>query len=189
MPTRIVDVDLENFGLVPKECLTCVFWELAEPVAETDAPFHKEEWFSSTLLEWGRCGKLALEEGTPLGFAEYAPSTLFPRLREYPAAAAASPDAVYLSYCYVVEGHRGRGLGSELVRSVARDVVDRGYRAVEAVGDRAWDGNWVLPLPFLVANGFVVVRDHARFPLLRLDLHERPAMVGSAGAAVSVDTA
>jgi hypothetical protein len=55
---------------------------------------------------------------------------------------------------------------------VARDIVERGYRALEAIGDREWDGTWVLPMPFLAANGFSVVRDHARFPLLRLDLRD-----------------
>ncbi|HXF37951.1 MAG TPA: GNAT family N-acetyltransferase, partial [Actinomycetota bacterium] len=174
MPERIIDVDLESFPLLPKPCMTSVYWELAQDVDQADAPFHKEEWFSSTLLEWGPCGKLVVEEGTAVAFAQYAPSTLFPRLRDFAAASEASPDAVYLSYCYVVDEHRGQGLGSRLIREVARDAVDRGYRAVEAVGDRAWEGGWVLPLPFLTANGFLIVRDDPRFPLLRLDLHERP---------------
>ncbi|MBI2239098.1 MAG: GNAT family N-acetyltransferase [Actinobacteria bacterium] len=170
MREGIVDVDLENFRLVPEACLNAVFWELTETDPNVDPEFEKEEWFSSTLLEWGRCGKMAVEDGEALGFAQYAPATLFPRLREYPVAGAASPDAVFLSYCFVVEGRRGRGLGSELVRAVARDLVDRGYRAVEAVGDRAWDGSWVLPVTFLEANDFAVVKDDPRFPLLRLDL-------------------
>lgn len=185
MSERIIDVDLESFALLPKQCLTCVYWELSGEVDEADAPFHKEEWFSSTLLEWGPCGKLVVEDGSALAFAEYAPATLFPRLQAFAVGRHASPEAVYLSYCYVVEGRRGEGLGSRLVREVARDAVDRGYRAVEAVGDRDWDGGWVLPLSFLAANGFRIVRDDPRFPLLRLDLHERPAFVGAeVGAAV-----
>jgi len=185
MRVRIVDVDLESFPLLPKPCLASVYWELTEEVDPSDAPFHKEEWFSSTLLEWGRCGKLAVAEGAGVAFAEYAPATLFPRLREFAAARDTSPDAVYLSYCYVVEGRRGEGLGSELIREVARDVVERGYRAVEAIGDRAWDGSWVLPLPFLAANGFVVVRDHHRYPLLRLDVHERRAPLATEARAMA----
>lgn len=170
MRDGIVDVDLENFHLVPKACLNSVFWELTETDPDVDPRFEKEEWFSSTLLEWGRCGKLVVEDGEAMAFAQYAPATLFPRLAVYPVANATLRDAVFLSYCFVVEGQRGRGLGSELVRAVARDLVDRGYRAVEAVGDRAWDGSWVLPVTFLAANDFAVVRDDPRFPLLRLDL-------------------
>jgi GNAT superfamily N-acetyltransferase len=81
-----------------------------------------------------------------------------------------SPDAIYLSYCYVVEGRRGEGLGRFLVRTVARELADRGYRAVEALGDRRWDGSWLLPVPFLAATGFSVLREDPRFPLMRLDL-------------------
>jgi len=84
----------------------------------------------------------------------------------------------------VVE-HVSRGFGELLVlaeriaschnsfRDVARDVVERGYRALEAVGDREWDGGWVLPEAFLDSCGFRVLREHPRFPLLRLDLVER----------------
>jgi hypothetical protein len=71
--------------------------------------------------------------------------------------------------------------------------VDRGYRAVEALGDRAWDGGWVIPVSFLAANGFTIVRDDERFPLLRLDLHSRDellvqrerAAIPTSGAAAS----
>ena len=171
MRPRILDVDLDNLLLTPKECMTSVFWELDED-DDLDPFFQKEEWFSSTLLEWGRCGKLMVEEETALAFAQYAPATLFPRLRRF-RTGRVSPDAAYLSYCFVVEGRRGRRLGAELVRAVARDVVERGYLALEAIGDRAWEGGWVLPFEFLHRVGFRVLQDDARFPLLRLDLLSR----------------
>ena len=172
MKPTVVDVDLLNLPLAPKECLTSVFWEIDDEADDLDPFFHKEEWFSSTLLEWGRCGKLMVEGEDAGGFAQYAPETLFPRLAAFPAARV-SADAAYLAYCFVVEGRRGHGWGTALVRDVARDVVERGYRALEAVGDRAWDGGWVLPEAFLDSCGFRVLRDHPRFPLLRLDLMER----------------
>jgi GNAT superfamily N-acetyltransferase len=188
MGALILDVDLENFHRVPHACRTTLFWELDHEDPAVNARFQKEEWFSSTLLEWGSCGKLVAPDGDgddAPGFAEYAPSTLFPRLRRYPAGQAASPaDAVYLAYCYVIEDRRGQGLGSALVRDVARAAVDRGYRAVEALGDRAWDGGWVLPVTFLAANDFTVVRDDPRYPLLRLDLRSRAAPAERAKSAV-----
>jgi len=181
---RIVDVDLENFHRIPRECRATVFWEMEREYPEVGAGFQKEEWFSSTLLEWGPCGKLLLDGEEPggepagVGFAEYAPVTLFPRRLAFSTGEAASvEDAVYLAYCYVEEGHRGEGLGTALVRDVARAAVDRGYRAVEAIGDRAWDGGWVIPVTFLAANGFRVVEDDERFPLLRLDLRDRTAVL------------
>jgi GNAT superfamily N-acetyltransferase len=231
---RIVDVDLENFHRIPGACRTTLYWEMDHDDPEVNPRFQKEEWFSSTLLEWGSCGKLVVSDDDPAamaaepegpggvaprraavidhpssagrrgsapadaddgaGFAEYAPATLFPRLRRFPTGiAATAADTVYLAYCYVIEGRRGQGLGSALVREVARASVDRGYRAVEALGDRAWDGGWVIPVSFLAANGFTVVRDDERFPLLRLDLHSRDelllqrerAAIPASGAAAS----
>jgi GNAT superfamily N-acetyltransferase len=168
----VVDVDLVNLHRAPKQCLTSVFWEIDEEAEDLDPFFHKEEWFSSTLLEWGRCGKLMTEgDGTP-GFAQYAPDTLFPRLERFPRRET-SRDAVYLAYCFVEEGRRGKGRGRALVRDVARDVVERGYLGLEAIGDRDWDGGWVLPEAFLAKCGFRILRDHPRYPLLRLDLMER----------------
>jgi GNAT superfamily N-acetyltransferase len=173
MAARFIDVTLENLGSAPLECLESVFWELADESmsAPEDARFHKEEWFSSTLLEWGACGKLCLgsSDDRSEGFAQYAPGPYFPRLADY-RCGRVSDDAAYLSYCYVVGPQRGTGLGSRLVRTVAREMVERGYRAVEAIGDCDCQEGWVLPAPFLAANGFRVLREDPRFPLMRLDV-------------------
>lgn len=168
------DVTLENLSLAPREVLETVFWEVESDEASLDARFQKEEWFSSTLLEWGSCGKLAVdEEDRIIAFAEYAPPSLFPRLSQY-RCGKVSADAVYLAYCYVIPEQRGRGVGSELVRAVAREVVERGYGALEALGDRAWEDpqGWVLPAGFLEVNRFTVLKDDPRFPLLRRDLRQ-----------------
>jgi GNAT superfamily N-acetyltransferase len=178
MVDRLVDVTLDNLRLAPPQCLDSVFWEVRSTAPLEDARFHKEEWFSSTLLEWGGCGKLAVDEERSDGFAQYAPGPYFPRLEDY-RCGRVSDDAVYLSYCYVVEGRRGAGLGTRLVRTVARDLVDRGYRAVEAIGDREARQDWVLPAAFLAANGFGVLLEDPRFPLMRLDLR---VAVGAAAA-------
>jgi GNAT superfamily N-acetyltransferase len=175
---RVVDVDLDNFHAIPRDCRRTVYWELDHDDPGVNPRFQKEEWFSSTLLEWGPCGKLALNgegatEAEGIGFAQFAPATLFARCGTFPSGEHTSPDALYLAYVYVEDGHRGEGLGSALVRSVARESADRGFAALEAIGDRAWDGGWVLPVTFLAANGFRVLVDHERFPLLRLDIRDR----------------
>lgn len=180
---RILDVTLENLSAAPPDVLRTVFWEVEADAPQMDARFQKEEWFSSTMLEWGTCGKLAVDdEEVAVGFAEYAPPSLFPRLSRY-RSGKCSPDAVYLAYCFVVPDQRGRSLGTSLVRSVARDLVDRGFRAVEALGERDWSGGWVLPARFLAANRFRVLRDDARVPLFRLDLRRAAAPRETASAA------
>jgi GNAT superfamily N-acetyltransferase len=174
MSPRTLDVDVEAFQRIPPECQTALFWELPSSAVVEDAGFQKEEWFSSTLLEWGTCGKLLIEDERAIGFAQYAPATLFARLLEF-STGSASDDAVYLGYCYLHATARGRGLGRRLVGAVARDIVERGYRALEAIGDREWDGGWVLPASFLTSSGFTVLKEDPRYPLLRLDTREDPA--------------
>jgi GNAT superfamily N-acetyltransferase len=171
MSPQVADVELETFRRIPVECQTALYWELLSDADAEDARFQKEEWFSSTLLEWGTCGKLIVEDDDVLGFAQYAPATLFARLSEFPTGGV-SDDAVYLGYCYLDANARGRGLGRRLIGAVARDIVERGYRALESIGDREWDGGWVLPVAFLEASGFTVLKDDPRYPLLRLDTRE-----------------
>jgi GNAT superfamily N-acetyltransferase len=185
MSRRVVDVTLDNLFTAPSEVLDAVYWEL-DTEAVVEPRFEKEEWFSSTLLEWGPCGKLVVDEDRSIGFAQYAPAPLFPRIARFPTGAV-SPDAAYLSYCYVVESRRGEGLGTSLIRVVARELADRGYRAVESLGDHRWDGSWVLPAPFLGAAGFHVLRDDRRYPLMRLDLRaavDPEERTGAAEAAI-----
>lgn len=184
MTVRILDVDLHNLGAAPKDCLAAVFWELDDAADDVDPFFQKEEWFSSTLLEWGTCGKLLQDGDDVVGFAQYAPPTLFPRVERF-RAAPVSPDAVYLAYCYMAEPARRRGHGRALVRACARDLLDRGHRAVEAFGDRRAEGGAVLPEQFLTRAGMRVLRDDERFPLLRLELSG--SSPDQDGAAASVE--
>jgi hypothetical protein len=170
MSRRFVDVSLDNLREAPPEILTAVYWEVESDEPPEEPGFEKEEWFSDVLLEWGTCGKMIVEEdlGT-VAFAEFAPPAFFPRLARFRSGRVSS-DAVYLSYCYVIDRRRGFGLGTDLVRTVGGDLLDRGIGAVEAIGDRSWSEGWVLPAAFLGASGFQVVRDDPRFPLMRLDL-------------------
>lgn len=180
---RIVDVTLENLSAAPADVLDAVFWEIEADEPAVDARFQKEEWFSSTMLEWGTCGKLVLDEDREgVGFAEYAPPGLFPRLSRY-RQGECSPDAVYLAYCYVAPAGRGRGVGTHLVRAVAHDLVERGFLAVEALGERDWSGGWVLPSGFLESNRFRVLREDPQVPLFRLDLRETPVRHGASSTA------
>ena len=111
MGLHAVDLDLDNLYLCPKEWLGSVFWELPDIDPAIDPAFHKEEWFSSTLLEWGPCGKLLVDGDEVRGVAQYGPATLFAGLGKFPWVRI-SPDAIFLPYCFVTEGHRNRGLGA-----------------------------------------------------------------------------
>ncbi|ACZ00489.1 MULTISPECIES: GNAT family N-acetyltransferase [Thermomonospora] len=175
MSRRLVNVTLDNLGDLPRRCRGCVFWELdpvaAERAAESGDPaLEKEAWVSSTLLEWGSCGKIVYVDGTPAGFVLYAPPLYVPRSLAFPTSPV-SADAVLLMTAHVLPEFSGGGLGRMLVQGVAKDLVRRGVRAIEAFGDlKGEEGGCMVPADYLLAVGFKTVRPHHRFPRLRLEL-------------------
>ncbi len=177
MSRRLASVTLDNLDDLPRRCRRCVFWEL-DPVAgaraaETaDTEFEKEAWVSATLLEWGSCGKLVYVDGVPAGFVLFAPPAYVPRAVAFPTSPV-SADAVLLMTGHVLPEFAGMGLGRMLVQGVAKDLVRRGVKAIEAFGDRQWETTaCVVPADYLLSVGFKTVRDHPRFPRLRLELKQ-----------------
>jgi GNAT superfamily N-acetyltransferase len=174
MARRVEPLTLANLGELPVPCRDCVFWQL-DPVAARQAARDgdtalKEAWLSQLLLDWGTAGIVLYVDDEPAGFAVYAPATYLPRIQAFPTAPV-SPDAVVLATGRILPRYLGLGLGKILVQAVAKDVLKRGFRAVEAFGDSRWDGpGCVWPTDFLCAVGFTVVREHPRNPRLRLDL-------------------
>lgn len=175
MSRRLVNITLDNVVDLPNRCRRCVFWELdpigAERAVEAGGTeLEKEAWISATLLEWGSCGKIVYVDGLPAGFVLYAPPMYVPRSLAFPTAPV-SPDAVLLMTAQVLPAFGGGGLGRMLVQGVAKDLLRRGVKAIEAYGDAAWDApSCVVPADYLLSVGFKTVRPHPRFPRLRLEL-------------------
>lgn len=172
---RLVSVTLDNLDDLPSRCRQCVFWEL-DPVAagravEAGCPeFEKEAWISSTLLEWGSCGQLVYADRVPAGFILYAPPLHVPRAVAFPTSPV-SGDAVLLMTAHILPDFAGGGLGRMLVQGVAKDLVKRGVKAIEAFADGQWnEPSCLVPADYLLAVGFKTVRPHPRFPRLRLEL-------------------
>jgi GNAT superfamily N-acetyltransferase len=184
MSRRLASITLDNMSDLPMRCRECVYWELdpgaGERACETgSAALEKEAWLSDTLLEWGSCGQLAYVDGVPAGFVLFAPPAYVPRAVAFPTSPV-SADAVLLMTARIVPEFRGGGLGRVLVQTVARDIVRRGIRAIEAFGyvagasgeEPSTDGPHacLLPADYLRAVGFKTVRPHAHTPRLRLDV-------------------
>jgi len=172
---RLVSITLDNLDDLPGRCRKCVFWEL-DPVAldrateAGDTAFEKESWVSATLLDWGSCGKIVYVDGVPAGYVTYAPPGYVPRSLAFPTSPA-SADAVLLMTGHVHPDFAGGGLGRMLLQAVAKDLVHRGVRAIEAYGDEQWaETLCVLPAQHLRSVGFKTIRPHHRYPRLRLEL-------------------
>ncbi|MCW2903174.1 MAG: hypothetical protein JWO67_5439 [Streptosporangiaceae bacterium] len=175
MSRRLASVTLDNLDDLPRRCRRCVFWEL-DPVngqraAEAGDPaLEKEAWISSTLLEWGSCGKIVYVDGVPAGYVLFAPPLYVPRSVAFPTSPV-SADAVLLMTAHVVPEFAGGGLGRMLVQGVAKDLTRRGVKAIEAFGDvKGESGGCVVPADYLLSVGFKTIRPHHRFPRLRLEL-------------------
>jgi hypothetical protein len=180
MSRRLVSLTLDTLEDLPRRCRQCVFWEL-DPVsaeracASGDPGLEKEAWVSQTLLEWGSCGKLVYVDGMPAGFTLFSPPAYVPRSMAFPTSPI-SADAVLLMSAHVLTPFAGGGLGRMLIQGVARDVVKRGIRAIEAFGDAKFGdevdeiSGCLAPAEFFLAVGFKTVRPHPRFPRVRLEL-------------------
>jgi hypothetical protein len=179
MSRRLVSLTLDTLEDLPRPCRQCVYWEL-DPVSAQracqagDPDLEKEAWVSQTLLEWGSCGKLAYVDGMPAGFVTYAPPAYVPRGMAFPTSPV-SADAALLMTAHVVAAFAGGGLGRMLVQGVARDLTKRGIKAIEAFGDAkfgddAGEAGCLAPADFFLSVGFKTVRQHPRYPRLRLEL-------------------
>lgn len=175
MGRRLVPLTLDSLAELPLSCRSCVFWELdpvngAAAIKSGQAELEKESWISAVLLEWGSCGRIAYVDDAPVGFVLYAPSAYVPRSLAFPTSPVAA-DAVQLMTARILPDYQGQGIGRTLVQAVAKDLVRRGFKAIEAFGDARWSGpGCVLPADHLLAVGFKTVRPHPHYPRLRLEL-------------------
>ncbi|WP_028643744.1 GNAT family N-acetyltransferase [Nocardioides sp. URHA0020] len=173
MSRKVVRLTLDHLEDLAAPCRSCLFWEL-DPVRRgrvTDPCAEKDAWVSEVLREWGSCGRVALVDDVPVGFALYAPEAFVPGAAAF-ATAPVSSDAVLLTTIHVDPAHRGGGLGRMLVQGLANDLVQRGgIGAVEAFGDPLGrGGRCLLPVEFLGSVGFKTHRTHPSTPRMRMDL-------------------
>lgn len=182
MSRYLAPLTLDVLDDLPDPCRRCVFWEL-DPVARDraeragDTAFEKEAWLSAVLLEWGSAGRIAYVDDVAAGYVTYAPPAFVPRSASFPTSPV-SADAVLLMTSAVSPEFRGGGLARMLVQGAAKDLTRRGVRAIEAFGRNGpadepahgRPGGCVVPADFLLSVGFKTVRQHRKYPRLRLEL-------------------
>lgn len=177
MARRFTPLTPERIGELPSACPGCVFWESAERLEPRCGircdPEMLAGWMEYVAAQWGECGRVALEDGTVLGFIKYAPAVFFPQARNF-AAGPPSEGAILLSCLHITEDARRRGLGKVLLQAALRDLVSRGERVVEAYAAAVRPDDFVhsavVGKEFLERQGFTVRRPHPVYPLMRLDL-------------------
>lgn len=176
---------------LPDPCRRCVAWEYgaacpsprtasaAVPGRSGDGPAHEERqrdevrkqaWVSAQVQDGQPPGRILHDrDGELVGYALYAPASAFaPRRAPVPSV---DDDTVLLATLWVQPDRRGHGVGRLLLQAAIKDALHAGAPAVEAYGDRRWvERGCVLPITWLLHEGFEVHREHPRNPLLRLDV-------------------
>ncbi len=175
MSRTAVRLTLDNLDAIPAPCRSCLFWE-CDPVRRErldDPAAEKQAWVSEVLREWGSCGRVAIVDDRLVGHIIYAPAGFVPGSAGF-ATSPISPDAVLLTTVHVDPTARGGGVGRMLVRAMARDLVERDIRAVEAFGHHGGAGvrqdRCTVPVDFLSGVGFRTHRAHPVAPRMRMDL-------------------
>jgi GNAT superfamily N-acetyltransferase len=176
-----------DLPLLPESCARCNFWEtsligLATPSDHVDRSGVKAEWAEAVTRHWGYCGVIAFAGEEPIGHLSLAPAMYVPRLGAF-ATTPVGADAAVVMSAHVNAEVRGKGLGKQLVQSAASLVARRDIRALEAVGTYHDGPSCMLPVGWLEAVGFEVVRPHPITPRLRMDLQSavrwRPDLVAA----------
>jgi hypothetical protein len=72
---------------------------------------------------------------------------------------------------WLMPEHQGEGLGRVMVQTVAKDLLRRDFKAIEAFGSARWtEPACLVPADHLLSVGFKTVRPHHSFPRMRLEL-------------------
>jgi GNAT superfamily N-acetyltransferase len=173
---RIRTLTVDRVGDLPDPCSTCAFWELGGRRSATCETVSQraqlEDWVENVRADWGECGRVAYENGEPLGFVKYAPPRYFPQVISMPSGPPDN-DAVLIACLHVISDSRDVGLGKVLLQATLRDLVSRGEKAVEAYAATAAVERERTPLmtvEFLLRQGFSVARPHPVYPIMRLEL-------------------
>lgn len=171
---RPVRLTVDHLAQLSGHGAECLFWQL-DPVrrarlSSSEAAEEKRDWVSAVLLDWGACGYVLLDDDRVVAHTLYAPPAFAPGSASLPTAPV-TPDAIQLLTVRVEPAYRDGGLGRLLVRAAAKDLVERGFVALEAFGSsKPGSGGCVLPTGFLSALGFRTQRAHPVHPRMRMEL-------------------
>ena len=186
---RVRQLTPELLSDLPASCRSCLFWEVADARPGPDArdPVHastsKQAWWQAVGLEQRTYSRGLYVDDALVAYALVGEPATFPRARRL--GPPASDDALLLGTMWTHPDHRDAGLAKAILHSVLREAARTHHRAVEAYGQRgAVLPTCVVPTDALEALGFVVVAEHTRFPLLRLDLRRTVTWAESLSQAI-----
>jgi GNAT superfamily N-acetyltransferase len=180
---EIKDLTESNVNDIPDPCKSCIYWSFPKEFEDTTEKRQKRKqklaakkklWLLQTMKEFGSCGKILYYNNVAVGYAEYGPSSRFPKIKEYKSQPIGKIDegTVFLACLYLTDRNlRGKGLGAKLLDSVIADLKGRGFKAVETYALRNSPNNPSGPIELYLKKGFYIKNENSlEFPIVRLDL-------------------
>lgn len=137
-------------------------------------------WAVATEERFGWCGVQLCQDGATRGYLLLAAPGLAPLRGPY-LSSRPSDDAAVLVRVWVAPGHRGHGLGRQLVQRASAAAHRAHLPAIEAIAGVDTGSCAVPPLHWLCRAGFTVTRSHPLHPRVRIDL-DRTVRVPHLGA-------
>lgn len=174
MTRHVVALTGEVWETLDAPCRTCLFWELGEQPGgagcdEDRQAMRKQAWTTARLRAGDAPGRAVVVDGKVAGFALFAP--VLDMERAPGGMPPGHDDALLLATIWLDPTQRNNGFGRLLVQTAIKEAIRLRLGAVEVRADRRWRSEGcVLPITWLLHEGFEIVEEHVRWPLLRLDV-------------------
>jgi len=196
MNFTIKDLAQDKLDDVKLKCINCSFWvDAGKPDLLTDVNISISIWeflrskffelrslrnkkkFLNFISASGGIIKAAFSSKKCIGILVAGRYYLFPKLklfRFYPP----DTNSVFLGCLFVLPEYRNLGVGKKLLISLEKDLIKNKISAIETVGKRLnedmdiedYVNSPIIPVKFLIKNGFYIKENAEIYPLLRLDL-------------------
>ena len=177
MKVKIKDITEKNVDDIPKPCRNCIYWENPKKfgkISPEQAFKYKKSWFIKNLKEFGVCGKILYINDMPVAYAQFAPNTLLPQVKNYNCSSLGKIEEgiVFLSCLFVCKPeYRRKGLGSKLLENIISSLKSRNLKGIETFAREDSPNNPSGPLHFYLKYGFQIKEKLAQsFALIYLKI-------------------
>jgi ribosomal protein S18 acetylase RimI-like enzyme len=193
----IKNISGEQLKTVKFKCSSCTFWlDRGSPGLNGGTTKSMNIWellkgkifgirdlnnennnFINSFSKSGGVIKAAFSNQKCIGILMAGKYYLFPRLKLYKIFPPDS-ESIFLGCLYVLPEYRNLGAGKKLLMSLEKDLIVSRVNSIESLGKRLSDDmdiddyikSPIIPVKFLIKNGFYIKKNDELFPLFRIDL-------------------
>jgi ribosomal protein S18 acetylase RimI-like enzyme len=171
-------LDRGSFGLNGGITKSINIWELLKSkffgIRNLD---NKNNNYIHSFSRSGGIIKAAFSNKKCIGILMAGKYYLFPRLKLYKIFPPDS-ESMFLGCLYILPEYRNLGAGKKLLMSLEKDLIVSHVNSIESIGKRLSDdmdideyiNSPIIPVKFLIKNGFYIKKNDELFPLFRIDL-------------------